>query len=116
MKRLLAAAIPLVLLLSVTGSVIAENTPQRLTNNLNLPPEAIDFDLSDLIDADQKQRDQKLRGEWSAYQNKMATAYAETQAFVDSGTDRPFNDTILNQKHRIRIGANRVRPQREFAG
>ena len=116
MRKVLTAAIHLVLLMAVTSSVVAENAPKRLTNNLNLPPEAIDFDLSDLIDADQKQRDQKQRDEWSAYQNKMATAYAETQAFVDSGTDRPFNDTILNQKHRIRIGANRVRPQREFAG
>lgn len=52
MRRLLTAAIHLVLLMTVTSSVIAENAPKRQTNNLNLPPKAIDFDLSDLIDAD----------------------------------------------------------------
>ena len=54
MKRLLKAAIHLVLLMTVTSSVVAENTPQPLTKNLNLPPESINFDLSDLIDAEQK--------------------------------------------------------------
>ena len=86
-EKVIGCSNSLLLLLSVTGSVIAENTRQRLTNNLNLPPEAIDFDLSDLIDADQKQRDQKQRDGWTAYQDKMATAYADTQAFVDSGSD-----------------------------
>jgi len=52
MRRLLTAAIHLVLLMAVTSSVVAENAPQPLTKNLNLPPESINFDLSDLIDAD----------------------------------------------------------------
>ncbi len=41
MRRLLTAAIHLVMLMAVTSSVVAENAPKRLTNNLNLPPEAI---------------------------------------------------------------------------
>ena len=87
MRRLLTAAIHLVLLMAVTSSVVAENAPKRQTNNLNLPPEAIDFDLSDLIDADQQLRDQKQRDEWTAYQDTMTAAYAETKTFVDSGSD-----------------------------
>jgi len=84
MERLLTAAIHLVLLMTVTSSVVAENTPQPLTRNLNLPPESINFDLSDLIDAEQKQREQKQRNEWAKYQAKMTTAYTETQAFTES--------------------------------
>ncbi|MDC0069649.1 hypothetical protein OAL10_12830 [Gammaproteobacteria bacterium] len=87
MTKLLTAAIHLALLMAVTSSVTAENAPQSLTKNLNLPPESINFDLSDLIDADQKQRDQKQKDEWAAYQAKMATAYSETQTFVDSNSD-----------------------------
>ena len=87
MRKVLTAAIHLVMLMAVTSSVVAENAPKRLTNNLNLPPEAIDFDLSDLIDADQQLRDQKQRDEWTAYQDKMTAAYAETKTFVDSGSD-----------------------------
>jgi hypothetical protein len=74
MTRLLTAAIHLVLLMAVSSSVVAENAPQHLTKNLNLPPESIDFDLSDLINAEQKQRDQKQKDEWAAYQAKMAAA------------------------------------------
>ena len=75
--------------MAVTFSVVAENTPQPLTKNLNLPPESINFDLSDLIDAEQKQREQKQReqkqrDEWAKYQAKMTTAYTETQAFTES--------------------------------
>jgi len=77
MKRLQKAAIHVVLLMAVTFSVVAENTPQPLTKNLNLPPESINFDLSDLIDAEQKQREQKQRDEWAKYQAKMTTAYTE---------------------------------------
>jgi hypothetical protein len=87
MRKVLTAAIHLVMLMAVTSSVVAENAPKRLTDNLNLPPEAIDFDLSDLIDADQQLRDQKQRDEWTAYQDKMTAAYAETKTFVDSGSD-----------------------------
>jgi hypothetical protein len=54
MRKAGRPAISLVLLLPVTSSVIAENTHQRQTTILNLPPQVIDFDLSDLIDADQK--------------------------------------------------------------
>ena len=79
MTRLLTAAIHLVLLMAVTFSVIAETASQPLTKNLNLPPESIDFDLSDLIDAEQKQRDQKQKDEWAAYQVKIAAAYTETR-------------------------------------
>ena len=87
MKRLLKAAIHLVLLMTVTSSVVAENTPQPLTKNLNLPPESINFDLSDLIDAEQKRREQKQRDEWAKYQTKMTTAFTETQAFTESESD-----------------------------
>jgi hypothetical protein len=61
-----------------------QNIPQPLTKNLNLPPDSINFDLSDLIDAEQKQREQKQRNEWAKYQAKMTTAYTETQAFTES--------------------------------
>jgi len=73
--------------MAVSSSVVAENTPQPLTKNLNLPPESIDFDLSDLIDAEKKQREQKQKDEWAAYQAKMAAAYTETQAFTESESD-----------------------------
>ena len=87
MTSLLTAAIHLVLLIAVSSAVVAEKAPQALTKNLNLPPESIDFDLSDLIDAEQKQRDQKQKDEWAAYQAKMAAAYTETQAFTESESD-----------------------------
>ena len=84
MTRLLTATIHLVLLIAVSSAVVAENAPQPLTKNLNLPPESINFDLSDLIDAEQKQRDQKQKDEWAASQAKIAAAYTETQAFTES--------------------------------
>ena len=92
MKKLLTVAIRFVLLLPVTSSVIADDlpsgsSPQRQTTNLNLPPESINFDLTDLIDAEQKQREQKQRDEWAKYQAKMTTAYTETQAFTESESD-----------------------------
>ena len=87
MRKVLTAAIYLVLLMTVTSSVIAENAPRPVTRNLNLPPESINFDLSDLIDAEQKQREQKQRAEWTAYQEEMAAAYSETRTFVDSNSD-----------------------------
>ena len=78
MKRLLAAAIPLVLLLPVTSSVIAENLPaanspkHQTTNlNLNIAPQEFDFGFSGLLDADKKQRDLKQKNKWSANQNKI---------------------------------------------
>ena len=84
MERLLTAAIHLVLLMAFASSAVAKNIPQPLTKNLNLPPDSINFDLSDLIDAEQKQREQKQRDEWAKYQAKMTTAYTETQAFTES--------------------------------
>jgi|TARA_B110000261_G_scaffold133689_1_gene150580 hypothetical protein len=84
MERLLTAAIHLVLLMAFASSAVAKNIPQPLTKNLNLPPDSINFDLSDLIDAEQKQREQKQRNEWAKYQAKMTTAYTETQAFTES--------------------------------
>jgi len=77
MERLLTAAIHLVLLMAFASSAVAKNIPQPLTKNLNLPPDSINFDLSDLIDAEQKQREQKQRDEWAKYQAKMTTAYTE---------------------------------------
>ena len=87
MTRLLTAAIHLVLLMAVTSSGVAENAPKLLTKNLNLPPESINFDLSDLIDSEQKQREQEQRDEWAKYQIKMAAAYTETQAFTEPESD-----------------------------
>ena len=87
MRKVLTPAIHLVLLMAVTSSVIAENAPRPLTRNLNLPPESINFDLSDLIDAEQKQRNQKQKDEWATYQVKMAAAYTETRTFVDSNSN-----------------------------
>ena len=84
MDRLLTAAIHLVLLMAFASSAVAKNIPQPLTKNLNLPPDSINFDLSDLIDAEQKQREQKQRNEWAKYQAKITTAYTETQAFTES--------------------------------
>jgi|GEM_PF-5119038 hypothetical protein len=84
MERLLTAAIHLVLLMAFASSAVAKNIPQPLTKNLNLPPDSINFDLSDLIDAEQKQREQKQRNEWAKYQAKITTAYTETQAFTES--------------------------------
>ena len=87
MTRLLTAAIHLVLLMAVSSSVVAENAPKPLTKNLSLPPESINFDLSDLIDAKQKQREQEQTDEWAKYQVKMAAAYTEAQAFTESESD-----------------------------
>ena len=84
MERLLTAAIHLVLLMAFASSAVAKTIPQPLTKNLNLPPDSINFDLSDLIDAEQKQREQKQRNEWAKYQAKITTAYTETQAFTES--------------------------------
>ena len=84
MRKVLAEAIHLVLLMAFASSAVAKNIPQPLTKNLNLPPDSINFDLSDLIDAEQKQREQKQRNEWAKYQAKITTAYTETQAFTES--------------------------------
>ena len=45
MRKVLTAAIHLVLLMAVTSAVVPENAPKRLTDNLNLPPESINSDL-----------------------------------------------------------------------
>ena len=48
MRSVLTAAMHVLLLLAVTSSVSAKDTAQLQTNNLIPPPEAIDFDLSEL--------------------------------------------------------------------
>jgi len=57
MKRLRTGAIHLVLILHVTSSVSAEDTAQLQSKYLNTPPKAIDFDVSDPLEANQKHRE-----------------------------------------------------------
>ena len=75
MKKQLVAVCFLLLLVPVTGFVIAENisatsTPQGKTTDLNPLPKVIDLDLTDLLDADNRSREEQSSGDWTEIQNK----------------------------------------------
>ena len=70
-----APFILLPLLVSLTATASQDSPPVP-----NMPPTNIEFDLSDLKEADQKQRD-----EWASYQTSMSNAFSEVESF--SGSD-----------------------------
>lgn len=73
----------LVLTVAICSPVnAAAEAPSSTQSNIQLPPSNINFDLSDLQEADKNQR-----AEWSTFQINMANAFKDTEAFTTAQTD-----------------------------